>query len=554
METIPAVAAAVQLTGPGRLEVNGAKPVPKPGPRQILARVEAVGLCFSDKKLLDQFEAHVRKVPIQSGIDASVLAEIPSYVPGTKPTVPGHEASVRVVAVGDRVRSVEVGKRYLVQADYRFLLTPQSNATFGYNFEGALQQYVLLDERVTVGNDGESYLLPAPEDRSASSVALAEPWACVEDSYTVRERRGLKGGGRVLVVVEAGAAADLRGLPFEACAGTVAVGDARGLPPGAARASSPSEAAGLFDDILYAGCAAETVEALWPKLAPGGILNLVLGGGRIPRPVRVPLGRIHYSNLRIVGTPGARAADGYARVPSSGEIPPGSVVRVVGAGGPMGMMHVIRALALGTAGTSVVGVDVSADRLAALAAKAGPVARRRGLVFRTERAGPGAPPPAGPAATYTVVMAPVPALVSEAVDRSAPHGVVNLFAGVPVGVDGTLDLDRYVREGLYLFGTSGSTVEDMRIVLRRIASGELDTDVSLSAVSGLAGAIDGVDAVRNQSVAGKIVVYPHLPGLGLTRLEALGAVCPAAESKMKDGAWTRDAETALADAFREPPT
>jgi threonine dehydrogenase-like Zn-dependent dehydrogenase len=546
MDAIPLTASAVQLTGPGQLAVNTAKAVPQPGPHQILVRVEAVGLCFSDKKLLDQFDAHVRKVPIQSGIDEAILREIPSYAPGTKPTVPGHEASVRVVAAGARVKSVEVGKRYLVQADYRDLRTPQSNAAFGYNFEGALQEYVLLDERVTVGRDGTSYLLPAPEDRGASAVALAEPWACVEDSYTVKDRRGLLPAGRALVAVDAGVDADFSGLPFDVCREVITVGAALGMPPRAARAATTAAADGPYDDILYAGTSVDTIESLWPKLAPGGILCLVLASGRLDRAVKVPLGRVHYSNLRFVGTAGARAAEAYARIPTDGELPPTSVVRVVGAGGPMGMMHVIRALALGTPGTAVVGVDVSAERLAALAAKAEPIARRRGLAYRSEQAGPGAPPPPpGPAATYAVIMAPVPALVVDAVAKTAPGGRINLFAGVPVGVDGILDLDRYVREGLYLFGTSGSTVEDMQIVLRRIASGELDTDVSLSAVAGLAGALDGLDAVKKQAVAGKIVVYPHLRELGLVPLERLAGVCPAAAARLKDGAWTKEAEAAL---------
>jgi threonine dehydrogenase-like Zn-dependent dehydrogenase len=551
MESIPATASAIQLTGPGALELNRAKPVPKPGPYQILVAVEAVGLCFSDKKLLDQFDAHVRKIPIQSGISEAVLREIPSYVPGKKPTVPGHEASVRVLAKGAKVKSVEIGKRYLVQADYRDLLTLQSNAAFGYNFEGALQQYVLLDERVTVGQDGQSYLLAAPEDRSASAVALAEPWACVEDSYTVRERNGLKPAGRLLAVVDPDVEADFSGLPFDDCAEAITVGVATGLPPRAGRAATPASADGEYDDILYAGTSADRVESLWRKLAPGGVLNLIFAGGRLSRDIKVPLGRIHYGNIRIVGTPGHRAADGYARVPASGEIQPQSAVRVVGAGGPMGMMHVIRALALGAPGTVVIGVDVSAERLAVLTIKADPIARRRGLSFRAELAGAGAPAaPADRPPNYTILMAPVAALATDAVARSAPNGIINLFAGVPVGVDGTLDLDRYVREGLYLFGTSGSTVEDMRVVLRRIASGELDTDVSLSAISGLAGAIDGIEAVKQQAVAGKIVVYPGIPDLGLVPLEKLASVCPAAAAKLRNGVWTKEAETELLNAYQ----
>ena len=84
--------------------------------------------------------------------------------PGEKPTVPGHEAVVRIVKVGEGVDHFKVGERYVVETDYRWLPTEKSNAAFGYNFEGGLQEYVLFDERVITSPDGESMLIPAPED------------------------------------------------------------------------------------------------------------------------------------------------------------------------------------------------------------------------------------------------------------------------------------------------------------------------------------------------------------------------------------------------------
>ena len=114
---IPQTASAVQLTGPDELTLNTNKPVPTPGPYQVLGKVEAVGLCFSDLKLLKQFADHARKTDILSGIDRAILDEIPSYVPDAEPTVPGHETVVRVVAMGDRVKNVDLGGRYLIQTD-----------------------------------------------------------------------------------------------------------------------------------------------------------------------------------------------------------------------------------------------------------------------------------------------------------------------------------------------------------------------------------------------------------------------------------------------------
>ena len=171
-------------------------------------------MCFSDLKLLKQFSQHTRKSGVASGMDQETLAEMAHYVPGEKPTVPGHEAVVRVVKVGEGVDHFKVGERYVVETDYRWLPTEKSNAAFGYNFEGGLQEYVLFDERVITSPDGELMLIPAPEDLSASALALVEPWACVEHAYGERQRRELKNGGAVLVVHDADVEAPtLKGVP-----------------------------------------------------------------------------------------------------------------------------------------------------------------------------------------------------------------------------------------------------------------------------------------------------------------------------------------------------
>jgi len=131
---LPKKQTALQLVGPDEMIINSEKDVIEPGPFQILGKIEAVGLCFSDLKLLKQFSAHARKTKIISGIEEAVLDEVPSYVPGEKPAVPGHEAVVRICAVGDKVDCVRLNHRYLVQTDYRWLPTENSNASFGYNF------------------------------------------------------------------------------------------------------------------------------------------------------------------------------------------------------------------------------------------------------------------------------------------------------------------------------------------------------------------------------------------------------------------------------------
>src|SRR3972149_281967 len=112
-EKIPVTQYAVELTGPDELCVNSHKQVYQPGPFGILAKVEAVGLCFSDLKLLKQFDSHARKSSIISGISKEMLDGISSYKPDRQPTVPGHEACCVIAAVGEKVQHHYVGQRLL---------------------------------------------------------------------------------------------------------------------------------------------------------------------------------------------------------------------------------------------------------------------------------------------------------------------------------------------------------------------------------------------------------------------------------------------------------
>src|SRR5690606_29126496 len=122
---------------------------------------------------------------------------------------------------------------------------------------------------------------------------------------------------------------------------------------------------------------------------------------------------------------------------------------------------------------------------------------------------------------------------------------VNLFAGVPIPVKYPLDLDTMIERRVYVFGTSGSTIDDMKIVLRKVTESTLDTDASVDAISGMAGAIDGIRAVENRSMAGKIIVYPELATVPLIPLEKLGDYYPTVAARLENTQWCRAAEKEL---------
>ena len=554
---LPATQHAIQIVGPGQLVHNRAKPVPRPGPTQLILKVEAVGICFSDTKLLKAFSAHLRKAEVSGGIDEATLAEIPSYVPGELPTVPGHEVAARIVAVGAAVERHAVGERVLVQTDYRHLPTPGSNAAFGYDFEGGLQEYVLLDERMIIEpGTGDRFLIPVDEAPSGSAIALLEPWACVEASYASRERAALAPGGRLLVVAEPehaieGLAPLLAAAPPASVTAVVADDGQRAALEAVVDAAAPAIAfaAGAvslplesFDDIVYFGDDADRIEQLQGLLATRGVIDIVLGGGRIGRAVAVDIGRIHYDLTRWVGTTGASAADGYAIAPADGELRAGDRVAVIGAAGPMGFMHVVRTASSALPGLTLVAIDIDDARLAHLASSVGPLAASRGIpaVFlnsRTTQPDPGF--------SYVAVMVPAPPLVAQAVDLAGSGGRVNVFAGFAAGTRAALDLDAVLAKGIYLFGTSGSRIPDMKAVLQKLERGDLDTNISVDAISGMEGVTEALAAVEARTSGGKIVVYPALHELGLVRLVELAGRFPSVAAGLRDGRWTRAAEDAL---------
>ncbi len=559
--TLPEKQFAVQLVGPDQLKLNTSKDVVEPTGFQILCRVEATGLCFSDLKLLKQFVDHPRKSPVVKGVDPDVLESNPSYVPNEKPTVPGHESIIEIVAVGDKVQNHKVGERCLVQTDYRAARTAaNSNAAFGYNFEGGLQEYVIIDERISVdAATGDRLLIPVDESLSRSAVCLVEPWACVEDSYATTERQSIKPGGKLLIVAEEGHAVvglkesmSAEGAPAEItcflrdASQAEAVKEQTGCDAAADwnGDKSPLEALGeqTFDDVVYFGAKKSTLEALNHTLANECIMNVVLGGEQIGQKVAIGVGRLHYGMTRWVGTTTVDASNSYGVIPTDGEIRDNDTVAVVGAGGPMGQMHVIRILCAGKQSLDVVATDFDDERLVSLEEVAKPLAESNGHQLKVINPQNGDP---GSGFTYNAVMVPVPALVEKAIADAAKGCLVNIFAGIPAPTIHDIDLDAVIEKGVFLFGTSGSTLADMKAVLAKVTTGELDTNLSVDAVSGMQGGICGIKAVENRTLAGKIIVYPELHDLPLIPLTEIGKSYPSVGEKLNNGKWTKAAEEEL---------
>ncbi len=540
------------------------RPLPTPGPNELLVRHDACGLCFSDIKVIRLGQTHPR-----------IFKDI-----RTDPVVLGHEVSLTVVAVGENLRDqYRPGDRFIVQAE---IYKNGVNLAYGYMLQGGLSEYALIDDTILNGDDG-NYLIPVRPETGYAESALTEPWACVTAAYTLRYRTALKAGGTVWFVgcggtrgredagmarvgytISAGFGAE--GHPARAVLTDVPEQFARWLQARAEElgievmevslADVPADL--LADDIVLLDPTPEAIEAVSPHLAPFGVCALI-ADAPLPRKVKVDIGRVHYDRWVYVGGKSPDIAAAYSAVPVRSALKPGGKAWFVGAGGPMGRMHVQRALQVADGPAVIVCTDVSDARLRDLHDSYAAEAASRGIEFiclnpahqdayaaGMARFRPSLASQEGGGFDDIIVLAPVAALVAEAAEWLAPRSVMNIFAGVARGTLAELDLsDAYLRD-TRIIGHSASSIEDLRFMLHQAETGALSPNRSVAAIGSLEAARDGLQAVMDTRFPGKIVIYPHIKPLPLTALPDLKDVLPTVYARLKDGReWTNEAEAEL---------
>ena len=534
--------------------------VPTYGPDELLVRQDACGLCFSDTKVIGLGENH----PRMTGRDLA-----------RDPVTLGHEVSCTVVGVGRNLEGkFHIGERFVVQADVFY---EGKSMAYGYAISGGLAEFSVIPKAILEGDEG-CYLLPIRPETGYVESALTEPWACVVSAYAQEHRAGVKHGGRMLIVSGSEPSAQQyqwsRTLAAGSHPGSIFIyGDPAGalseallaaadlaipvttvesLDMGKLRAELTCDLG--FDDILILGSVApEVIETSAQGLANHGVLNLV-GGAEVARKLSLDIGRIHYNWHYYLGTATDDPADAYLEIRSA-DLLAGGVAWFIGAGGPMGQMHVQRAVQHAYPPRKIVATDVDEVRLQSVVDRFGGVARERGieliainpksistaefdaeLVRLTE----------GRGYSDIVSMVPVAALIEHAADFLAEGGWFNIFAGVARGTMANIDVNQVVQKRARFLGSSGSSLSDMRETLRRVETDELSTNASLAAIGGMSAAKEGLQAVKEGWFPGKTLIFPRVHDLPLTPLPELKEKYPTVFAKMKDGKfWTQEAEEEL---------
>lgn len=533
-------------------------PLARPKDDEVLLRVDAIGICFSDVKLITQGSTH----PRITGRDLAA-----------EPVIAGHEVSLTVIEAGSKWKDTyKPGSRYIVQADVYY---KGVNLAYGYALAGGMQQYGIVGEPILNGDEG-SYLIPVKPDTGYAEAALVEPWTCVVAAYRITPRKTLKSGGVTLIVqteegdysingaiCSAGAPAKLilAGVSESLASGICNCGGCKAevvkigkLNTDAVKALNQERAGGKgFDDVIVLGTPdPELAEALGENLANRAVMAII-ADRPMSRPVKIDIGRVHYDYIDYVGTKSKSVADAYTSSRKS-ELKAGGSVWFLGAAGAMGSMHVQRAAKMTDGPKKFLCTDVDNYRMDCLKASIADYVRDNGIeviyvnpVEQGQKAVDEAIQKITGAKGFDdiVVLVPVSALIESAIPHLAEGGLMNIFAGVPRGTIATLDLSATFMKGNRFVGSSGSRPQDMVDTLGYTESGDLPTRSSLAAIGGIDAMAEGVRAVKEARFPGKTVIFPHIQ-MPLTALTDLDKVMPNVFAKLKDGKfWTQEAEEEL---------
>ncbi len=506
--------------------------IPSPSAEQLLIRIDAVGLCFSDVKLVKQGGSH----PKLYGRDLR-----------SEPTRLGHEVSVTVIEVGDDLASrFKPGQRLAIQPDIH--IDGRSTA-YGYTIPGGLVQYHLIGSEVLDGDDG-AYVLPVDPELGYAAAALSEPWACVEASYTQRRRLSPLKGGTMLIV---GSTSDASTYAFSTGLNAPSTIVLNGVSNQVAELvnssvsddckvvvidqTSPAQIAAIateytgeagFDDIITLGVTSgEVIEELAKVIGFRGTMAMA-GTEPLDRYPEIDVGRIHYHYTAFLGTSTGDVSDAYGEARNRADLVPGGTTVFVGAAGPMGQMHIQRALEKSDGPDVLIGIDLDDDRIEVAKALLGPLAAERSkkLVFVNPTTGTKTTQElvdahADGVVDDVVVTVPSGPVMAEASELMGPDGMLVLFAGVANGTMAPLNMSNVFLHNAQFTGTSGSSIEDQAAVLDKAQNGSLSPERAVAAVGGIDAGKDGIRALLEGHYAGKVIIFPQLSGLKITSLADL---------------------------------
>lgn len=533
--------------------------VPEPADNQLLVRVDAVGLCFSDVKLINQGSQHPKLY------NRDLRKE---------PTRLGHEATLTVIKVGKSLdKEYKAGERYAMQPD---IYQNGKSTAYGYTVPGGLTQYHLIGPEILETDTGPC-LLKVSDGLGFAEAALLEPWGCVWASYTQRRRLEPKEEGVMWIVgqpddttvykfskgLQSPATVVLTHVPdslralVERTAKQVLIRDDINLENLQGVAAELTGGVGFDDIVVLSSTSAQALTTIAKYIARRGTMNMV-GNKPLDGLVDADVGRLHYDYVAFIGNNGIDIADSYGEARNRCDLRKDGLAVFVGAGGPMGQMHVQRAIELKDGPRTVIVTDINDQRLTEIETRFASLTTTHNcelITYNPLNSNVSLPEfvkaqSHNQGADDVVVCVPNANIMAESATFMKSDGMLVLFAGVPNGTLAPVDFSSVYLSNAQYTGTSGLTIEDQTEVMNNTVSGNITPAICVAAIGGINVAKDGIEEMIAARYPGKILIFPQLETLPLLDLDELAEKLPEVGCALGEGnTWNIAAEQALFEAY-----
>ena len=528
---------------------------PDPAPNQLLVRIDSVGICYSDVKLINQGNQH----PKIRGRNLS-----------TDPTRPGHEVSFTVILVGENLKdNYQPGDRFTIQPE---VVIANQKQTYGFSFPGGLTQYHLIGPELLETDQGVS-LLKLEGVMGFSAVSLLEPWGSVLASYDENRRLIPKKGGNMWIIGTPLLSGKYDFSQYLDLPGLILISDMDKDLENIIRNNSRSvtkkdgitlddyedlvhdetNGQGFDDIILLDPQSARQVEKLITLVNQGGLINLV-GTRPLEKEAIIDPQRIHYDFISLVGTTEQEISTSYGVEKNRSELKERGTVIFLGGGGPIGQMHLQRAIMRKNGPTTILVSEINQERITFLTNRFSAQAqslKKNLIVFNPEEHGSDLRKcinkiVGGAEVDDVVVLAPTAEVINQAACLVQDDSLINLFAGTPAGICMAIDLSKVYLGNLQITGASGLSFKNIQEAYHLALNEEIDLNAAVAAVGGMLAAKEAIQATQARRYPGRIIIYPQLKDLPLLSLSELVGRYPVLEVLLgQKDLWTREAEAKL---------
>ncbi len=176
---------ALVLNGPGDVQV-AEKPIPTPGPGEVVLAVEATTICGTDLRIISGEKTAGVRPGVTLGHE--IAGRIASLGEGVEGLVVGQQATISIVVSCGTCRACLAGREHLCS----------HCELVGYGLDGGLAPWLCVPaQAVSRGN-----IIPVATEIPATRLALAEPLSCVLNGH---RRHGGVNPGETVVIIGGGA-------------------------------------------------------------------------------------------------------------------------------------------------------------------------------------------------------------------------------------------------------------------------------------------------------------------------------------------------------------